>query len=212
MTTYYLYVKTHKITGLKYLGQTKSDPYAYEGSGITWIQHLKEHGKFIETEIIKECKTKNELKYWGKYYSILWNVVESNEWANRVIEAGGGGWWLYGDKNPQKRPEVRQKTSLGVKKYLAENPKAGWTIEKRKKHSEWNKLYWTEERRKAHKGGITINTVCVTDLNGNSKRISKEEYDKIDKTLPVEQQLYVNVASKESKRRKIHLRTDFNGE
>lgn len=207
MTIYYLYVKTHEITGLKYLGQTKSNPYEYEGSGITWVQHLKEHGKFIKTEIIKECNTKQELKYWGKYYSKLWNVVESNEWANRVIEAGGGGWWLYGEKNPQKRLEVRQKTSLGVKRYLAENPTAGWTLEKRKKHSDWNRNYWTEERRKKHLGGkLTANTVCVTDLNGNSKRIPKEEYDKIDKTISVEKQQYVSVTSNESKRRKkIHL-------
>jgi len=204
MTIYYLYVKTHKVTGLKYLGQTKSDPYEYEGSGITWVEHLKEHGKFIETEVIKECKTKKELKYWGKYYSDLWNVVQSNEWANRVIEAGGGGWWLYGDKNPQKRLEVRIKTSLGMKKYLKEHPK---TEEQKKKHSEWNKNYWTEETKKLHNCG-GIGTVSVTDIYGVSKRIPKLEFDSIDKTLPPKQQFYVSVTSKESRRRReIHLRT-----
>lgn len=201
---YYLYVKTHTVTGLKYLGQTKSDPFEYEGSGITWQEHLKKHGKYIKTEIIKECHTKKELKHWGKYYSNLWNVVESKDWANRIIEAGGGGWWLYGDKNPQKRPEVRLKTSIGMKKYLAKNPK---TEEQRKRHSEWNKNYWTEETKKLHNFG-GIGTVCVTDINGISKRIPKEEFDKINKSLPLEQQSFVSVRSKESKRRRdIHLRT-----
>lgn len=208
MTIYYLYVKTHTVTGLKYLGQTKSNPFSYLGSGITWVEHLKEHGKHINTEILKECKTKKELKYWGKYYSNLWNVVKSAEWANRVIEAGAGGWWLYGDKNPQKRPDVRLKTSEGMKKYLALHPK---TDEQKKKHSEWNKHYWTEERKKLHKNKSSDTgkgMVSVTDLNGISKRITKEDYDKVDRNLPPEQQFFVSVSSKESKRRReIHLRT-----
>jgi len=33
----FLYKKTHKDTGLKYLGKTiAGDPYAYPGSGVTW--------------------------------------------------------------------------------------------------------------------------------------------------------------------------------
>ena len=46
MTTYSLYVKTHQVTGLKYLGQTsKSDPHKYTGSGKYWLRHIKQHGK-----------------------------------------------------------------------------------------------------------------------------------------------------------------------
>ena len=82
MTIYYLYVKTHTKTGLKYLGQTKQNPFKYSGSGFYWKIHLKTHGDYHSTEIIKECDNKNDLKIWGKYYSKLWNIVESNEWAN----------------------------------------------------------------------------------------------------------------------------------
>ena len=92
MSIYYLMVKTHNTTGLKYLCQTKHpDPYAYLGSGTYWRRHLKKHGKEITTEIIKECQTKDELKHHGLHYSELWNVVESKEWANLKPETGDGG-------------------------------------------------------------------------------------------------------------------------
>ncbi len=203
--TYYLYVKTHSVTGLKYLGQTRSkDPHKYPGSGKYWSAHLKKHGKQYITEILKECSTTDELQAWGQYYSTLWNVAENNEWANLKPEMGDGGWYLIGDLNPQKRPEVRKKTSSGMKKFLADNPK---TDEQKKRHSEWNKSYWTTERKQSHPKDHSINTVSVTDLNGNSKRISKQDYDLIDRSLPVEQQHYVSVSSKEAKRRRNHLRT-----
>lgn len=87
----YLYVKTHNKTGLKYLGKTTmSDPHAYTGSGADWKKHLKEHGEDYTTEIIRECRTNQELNKWGRYYSELWNVVGSPEWANRIPETGGG--------------------------------------------------------------------------------------------------------------------------
>lgn len=92
--TIYLYKKTHRETGLKYLGKTVSkDPYSYPGSGVYWASHLEKHGNNVETEILKECQSEQELKYWGEYYSRLWNVVESNEWANLIEEAGSGGRW-----------------------------------------------------------------------------------------------------------------------
>jgi hypothetical protein len=88
----YLYVKTHNITGLKYLGQTRSkNPHTYAGSGTYWLRHLNVHGKDYSTEILKECQTLEELKIWGQYYSKLWNVVENKEWANLTEENGRGG-------------------------------------------------------------------------------------------------------------------------
>ena len=52
MTIYYLYLKTHNITGLKYLGQTKQDPFIYKGSGKEWRAHLKLFGNLVSTEIL----------------------------------------------------------------------------------------------------------------------------------------------------------------
>jgi len=44
----------------------------------------------VTTEIIKECHSKEELNYWGRYYSELWNIVDDDKWVNRIPETGGG--------------------------------------------------------------------------------------------------------------------------
>lgn len=91
MTIYYLYIKTHTITGLKYLGQTKAlDPHKYVGSGVSWVAHLKEYGNSYTTTILRECQSKEERNEWGRYYSTLWDIAKSTEWANRIPETGGG--------------------------------------------------------------------------------------------------------------------------
>lgn len=100
----YLYKKTHRITGLKYLGKTAStDPYSYSGSGKYWKAHLKKYGFDYETEILKECVTLEEVKFWGEYYSQLWNVVISDEWANLKPESGDGG-----DPGPEGRRKISE--------------------------------------------------------------------------------------------------------
>jgi len=145
MTTY-LYVKTHTITGLKYLGQTKkADPHKYRGSGKRWLNHLGVHGNHYITEILKECEHTAMVQFWGQYYSDLWNIVESDEWANLKPETGDGSkgakWnenqrrahankivWnkgkgkpkikkgrLFGDNNVSKRPEVKEKIRQALK-------------------------------------------------------------------------------------------------
>jgi hypothetical protein len=52
----YLMVKTHSVTGMRYLCKrvTTSDSKAisYNGSGKYWKRHLKVHGKHINTEIV----------------------------------------------------------------------------------------------------------------------------------------------------------------
>lgn len=99
---YYLYKKTHLITGLQYLGYTTTDPFKYLGSGVRWKRHLKKHGKHIKTEILLETESYNDIEHYGKYYSELWNVVESEQWANLKPEEGEGGTWsgLLGSNNP----------------------------------------------------------------------------------------------------------------
>lgn len=86
-----LYLKTHKKTGLKYLGKTIQDPYTYLGSGKRWQNHLKKHGTDIKTEILFETDDPKKLAEQGIYYSKLWNVVESKDFANCKEESGDGG-------------------------------------------------------------------------------------------------------------------------
>ena len=123
----YLYKKTHRITKLQYLGKTKNDPYTYRGSGKYWKLHLDKHGDDVETEILKECQSNEEIKQWGIYYSELWNVVDSDEWANLKPEAGDGGAMPLelveqgaekrrGQKRTPEQNEAKSKRQTGKKK------------------------------------------------------------------------------------------------
>lgn len=98
MTIYYLMIKTHNITGLKYLCQTsKQDPFTYCGSGKDWRIHLNKFGYTVRTEILAKCFSKEELNVQGRYYSNLYKVTTAVDdygcriWANRIPETGGGG-------------------------------------------------------------------------------------------------------------------------
>jgi len=135
----YLYIKTHNQTGLKYLGKTHSpDPYKYPGSGLYWTRHLKEHGNDVTTEILKECSSPEEIKYWGLYYSELWNIVDARDehgrklWANLRPEEGIGGWG--GKQNPDYDPEniSRKRERMLGENNPARNPQ---TVEKIKNNT-----------------------------------------------------------------------------
>lgn len=121
--TIYLYVKTHSITGLKYLGKTKQNPYKYLGSGVDWISHLEKYGTSMTTEIIKECQTNEELSLWGRYYSKLYSVVTAMDdfgnkiWANRIPETGGSdGSSLKGRTQSSETVATRVQKNTGKKR------------------------------------------------------------------------------------------------
>jgi hypothetical protein len=127
---YYLMVKTHNITGLKYLCQTKKkDPYKYLGSGIEWTKHLKIHGLSIHTEIILTTTDKQELGTVGRYYSNVWRITSAMDdfgnkiWANLIPEtAGGQGLFLEKSKQKLKDswsdPETKIKRSKAIRDSL----------------------------------------------------------------------------------------------
>jgi hypothetical protein len=87
----YLYIKTHNITGLKYLGKTTQDPYTYKGSGKRWRCHLKKHGNDVTTEIVGQFTTIEELTEISIPLSEKLNIVDSKQWANLRPESGDGG-------------------------------------------------------------------------------------------------------------------------
>ena len=76
----YLMVKTHIVTGLKYLCKrvTTSDSKAisYKGSGKYWKNHLKIHGKNINTEILASVNvlTNGDIGYFLKKDRIVKSV------------------------------------------------------------------------------------------------------------------------------------------
>lgn len=125
MSTIYLYVKQHSVTGLKYFGKTiKKDPYKYFGSGKRWSNHIKKHGKeyVITTDVwlftdIEECKK------FALYFSQTNNIVESKEWANLCEENGTDGGLRHNSKsnflkiNTQPKPQwVKDKIGKSISK------------------------------------------------------------------------------------------------
>src|SRR5579863_8730157 len=86
---YNLYVKQHNQTGLKYLGSTTTyNPERYPGSGLYWKRHLDTYGNDVSTYIIATFDNQKDLHEAGLFYSNVWNIVESDEWANLKEEAG----------------------------------------------------------------------------------------------------------------------------
>jgi hypothetical protein len=87
-----LLIKTHNVTGLKYLCYTQRENHNnYNGSGKYWRDHLKKHGKNISTELIFQSEDYSEFVKKAIEFSDKFNVVESEEWANLIIERGEGG-------------------------------------------------------------------------------------------------------------------------
>lgn len=166
----YLYVKTHLKTGLKYLGITsKTDPHKYNGSGKMWKKHLKEHGRDYTTEILFESMSYNEIQQQGKYYSKLWNIVKSNQWANLKIECGNGGWTPVAGRTPWNKgiplsDEQKNKISATKKGRFLGNNNSFYghhhTVEVKQFLSRVNK-------------GRTVDPVIVKQRNEKQKGIAK---------------------------------------
>lgn len=100
----YLYVKTHNVTGLKYLGITINDPHTYKGSGTKWNRHLKEHGNDVSTEVLLVTDDLKKLRKVSKYYSELWDIKNSESFANSRME--GGCFTVRAAKKPHTNDRV----------------------------------------------------------------------------------------------------------
>lgn len=88
----YLYVKQHASTGLKYFGKTtRRNPYAYKGSGKYWIQHLKKHGRHVNTLEVWGFTDQTLCTEFALRFSRENHIVESDEWANLCVENGVDG-------------------------------------------------------------------------------------------------------------------------
>jgi hypothetical protein len=87
----YLLVKTHSVTGMRYLCKrvTTSDSNAisYLGSGTRWNNHLKVHGKHINTEIIAKYDLIEQMK-----------KLNSNNPSINILTNGDIGYFLKKDR------------------------------------------------------------------------------------------------------------------
>lgn len=158
MIIYYLYVKTHNITGLNYLGYTASkDPHKYTGSGKYWLSHLNKHGFDYSTQVLHRCISKTAIKAWGLFYSKLWSVSESKKWANLMDEAGDGG---------RQNSEVRKNMSI------TRTGKKGWvpTEEQRTRKSESMRGIKYSPERCAVMGASKRKKVCIDGRMFSSRK------------------------------------------
>lgn len=87
--TYKLMIKTHAVTGLKYLCMTKKDNWVeYTGSGVHWLNHISKHGKNIDTELIYETPDYEKFICVCEEISENLDVVNSTNFANAIPEHG----------------------------------------------------------------------------------------------------------------------------
>jgi hypothetical protein len=97
----YLYAKQHRLTGLRYFGKTTAaDPYKYPGSGRYWKAHCKKHGYDIITTWVQAYDDQEILEREAIFFSKVYNIVASDEWANLIEEDGKGGGGKIGVKRP----------------------------------------------------------------------------------------------------------------
>jgi hypothetical protein len=158
----YLYAKQHNVTGLRYFGKTTRDPYTYIGSGLYWRRHIKKHGKDITTTWVHAYDDQDICEQEALFFSKVYNIVDSEEWANQKPENGKDGW-PPGVPNPRRVPqseETRAKRSATLKgttksaRFGAANGNYGKPVpEERKAKMRATKAAnptakpWTEERR-----------------------------------------------------------------
>jgi hypothetical protein len=114
-----LYYKQCSHCELKYYGKSKTENIeAYKGSGIRWLHHLKKHNANAIHVWNSEWFYDDSIIEVAMKFSFENNIVESDEWANLVIENGIDGGYL-GEKANQKMSKTRSdpvwKETIGKK-------------------------------------------------------------------------------------------------
>jgi hypothetical protein len=227
--TIYLYIKTHIVTGLKYLGKTQKNPHIYRGSGKYWRRHIKKHGNLVKTQILLATDCESELKDTGLFFSKMFNVVKSDDWANLTEECGNGISSNFSSELQKRRikegnmPQVftKEKTLIHNKRMIemgihpSQRPELiRQTNEKMLRdgtHPFVNPIYREANSKSVKEYQLALsasnkhnfkNKVPVLDKNGIKSIISIEDY----KTQQIGEDMsmwnYVTVTSNEAKRRR----------
>ena len=197
-----LYVKTHNQTGLKYLGMTTNPSSKYPGSGKKWKNHIQKHGRDISTQILLATEDKQEFRDTALFFSNLWAVETSTEWANCKPEEGQGNSSETSRKLALERVENGTHNFQGVR----------GTEQSKRNHREHPEmrahLYGGRLQREVAQNRVKAGThnlqvkglVSVVDRSGKCSRITSEVYSL--QTGPIESREYVHNTSKEAKKRR----------
>lgn len=192
---YYIYEYIDPRSGLPF--------YVGKGKGNRKFNHLRNE-KESKQENVDKFNVIQEILAAGLFPVI--REIESNIEKETDAYEREDYWILrYGRRGLDKDGILTNRTLHG------HPPTPIWNSERKKKHSEWNASYWTEDRKSAHrliakqnalKGGLaSMGMISVVDLTGKTKKITKEEYNAINKDIPIENRDLVSTASKEGKRR-----------
>lgn len=216
----YLYIKKHKITGLKYFGKTtKENVNSYLGSGAYWKKHIKKHGKeHVETIWISEpFYDRDLLTEFSIFLSEFFDIEKSSEWANLITENGLDGApkgvkvkGLKGEKNGMFG-KTKEQNPFYKKTHSSEQKKIWSEMRLGEKNPNYGGKAFTEEtykklripKLKTHNyKGTPGKITCINKL-GEAIQISKDLYNsQKNSDLPVIEWEYVNTNSKEAKKRK----------
>ena len=119
---YYLMIKEHNKTGLKYLCKSeREDHEKYYGSGTYWRKHLKQHGYDITSKVIFNSNNIEEFSNKCVHYSIEYDIIDSNEWANLIIETGLDG--TLGYKHTEESKKLISEAAKGKSYSLSDETK-----------------------------------------------------------------------------------------
>jgi len=106
----FIYIKKCGHCDLKYFGMTtKLDPIKYKGSGTFWMSHLKKHkcrDKVI-TLFYRRFTDQRKCVRFSILFSKIANIVNSDKWANLIIEDGLNN----GVSSPNITPDIRKRMS-----------------------------------------------------------------------------------------------------
>lgn len=155
----YLLIKEHKKTGLKYLckheASSFSDCQSYPGSGIYWRRHLRANGNDVKTTCLYVTENKEDFRKIALEYSLKFDVINSDQWANLCNEQGQGGDCISDKEKFGKlmsdilhRPEIREKHL----KFLKENIKNIQPLAAKGAKEKLTGVPKTEEHRKNMRG------------------------------------------------------------
>ena len=120
----YIYETVNLVSGRKYIGQHKSEKFDdnYIGSGVALTDAIKKYGKEnFQVSLLCECSSRDEMNKKERYYTDLYNCVESDDYYNLVP---GGGYVINTYKNlPAWNKGLTAETDGRVKQY-SDNRKA----------------------------------------------------------------------------------------
>ncbi|MNC17650.1 hypothetical protein D3C75_655380 [compost metagenome] len=172
-----LYVKTHNKTGLNYLGKTVKDPLKYKGSGKWWRRHLAVHGDDVSTNAVFKFESEEECSRFALILSRDLNVVNSDSWANLIVENGKDGAPFGHPGHEFTDDQLKRMSESGksnwsnsdYKSKMSEVHKKRWETVDRDKLRISLSNSWTEERKKSHSEKMKV----TMSSDSHKERISE---------------------------------------